>query len=121
LCFKNYDLTTTFDKNGNNISKILVAIDGSESSIDAADHAIDLTRKNNSQLIVVYVIDPYKYQYLLSSTIFAPTYGNEKYLKEKKQAEELMEKIKEKYVQITNDIQTKNLKICILEGKMSVA
>ena len=108
-------------KKGINISKILVAIDGSPPSMDAADYAIELARKNKSQLIVLYVIDAYKYPYLLSSTILAPTFGIEKYMEEKKEAEKLMEIIKEKYLQNTEDIEIKNLKTQIIEGKMPAA
>jgi nucleotide-binding universal stress UspA family protein len=109
------------DKKGINISKILVAIDGSPPSMDAADYAIELARKNKSQLIVLYIIDAYKYPYLLSSTILAPTFGIEKYMEEKKEAEKLMGIIKEKYLQNTEDIEIKNLKTQIIEGKMPVA
>ena len=82
---------------------------------------LNLARKNKSQLIVLYVIDAYKYPYLLSSTILAPTFGMEKFMEEKKDAEKLMEVMKEKYLQITEDMEIKNLKTEIIEGKMSVA
>ena len=84
------------------VSKILVAVDGSTPSIDAAEYAIEIASKNKSRLIVLYVIDFYKYPYLLSSTIFAPTFGMEKYMEEKKEAEKWMETIKEKYKQIVD-------------------
>jgi nucleotide-binding universal stress UspA family protein len=38
-------------------TKILVAIDGSEQSMKAADYAISLADKYNSKLIAVHVID----------------------------------------------------------------
>ena len=110
----------TANKN-ENISKILVAIDGSPSSMDAAEDAIEIARKNKSQLIVLYVIDFYKYPYLISSTILAPTFGMEKYMEEKKEAETWMEAIKEKCRQNNGDAGIKNLKTEIIEGTKPVA
>lgn len=103
-------------------SRVLVAIDGSTSSMHATDCAISIAMKNNSQLIVLYVIDFYKYPYLPSSIILAPTFGSEKYLEEKNKAEEQINKIKEKYKQKTkNNINYKELKTEIIEGAKSVA
>ncbi|MER5174360.1 MAG: universal stress protein [Candidatus Nitrosocosmicus sp.] len=102
-------------------SKILLAIDGSPPSIDAADYAIKIAKKNNSQLIVIHVIDVYKYPYLLSSIILSPTFGIQKYEEEKKEAEKWMEIIKEKYKQGNNETYIKNLKTEIIEDKISVA
>ena len=110
----------TANKN-ENISKILVAIDGSPLSMAAAEDAIEIARKNKSQLIVLYVIDFYKYPYMISSTILAPTFGMEKYMEEKKEAEKWMETIKEKYKQNTGDTGIKNLKTEIIEGTKPVA
>jgi hypothetical protein len=45
------------------ISKILVAVDGSEESMLAADCAIDMSKKNNAELIVLNVIHSQKYLY----------------------------------------------------------
>lgn len=103
-------------------SRVLVAIDGSTSSMHATDCAISIAMKNNSQLIALYVIDFYKYPYLPSSIILAPTFGSEKYLEEKNKAEEKMNKIKEKYKQkIKNNINYKELKTEIVEGAKSAA
>jgi nucleotide-binding universal stress UspA family protein len=38
------------------ISKIMVGIDGSEQSINAANHAIDIAKKHNAELIAVNVL-----------------------------------------------------------------
>jgi nucleotide-binding universal stress UspA family protein len=65
------------------LSKILVAIDGSTPSMHAADYAISIAIKYGSQLIALYVIDPYRYPYLPSSIILAPTFGSEKYMEER--------------------------------------
>jgi nucleotide-binding universal stress UspA family protein len=86
------------------------------------DCAIPIAMKNNSQLVILYVIDVYKYPYLPSSIILAPTFGSEKYLEERNEAEEQMNKIKEKYKQKTkNNIDSKELKTEIIEGAKSAA
>lgn len=43
------------------LSKILVAIDGSHVSFDAADYAIMLAKQHNSQLILLHVLHPVEY------------------------------------------------------------
>ena len=103
-------------------SRILVAIDGSASSIHATDCAISIAIKNDSQLIILYVIDFYKYTHLSSSIILAPTFGSEKYLEENNEAEEQMNKIKEKFkLKIKDNTKSKKLKTEIVEGAKSVA
>jgi nucleotide-binding universal stress UspA family protein len=103
-------------------SRVLVAIDGSISSMHIIDYAISIAMKNNSRLVILYVIDVYKYPYLPSSIILAPTFGSEKYLEERNEAEEQMNKIKEKYKQKTkNNIDSKELKTEIVEGAKSVS
>lgn len=106
----------------NHFSRILVAIDGSAPSIHAVDYAISIAVKSNSELLVLYVIDVYKYSHLSSSIILAPTFGSEKYLEEKNEAEKLMNKIKERFKSKLNDnTKSKELKIEIIEGIKSVA
>jgi len=103
-------------------SRVLVAIDGSTYSMHTIDYAISIAMKNSSQLVILYVIDVYKYPYLPSSIILAPTFGSEKYLEERNEAEEQMNKIKEKYKQKTkNNIDSKELKTEIVEGAKSAA
>lgn len=106
-------------------SKILLAIDGSKPSMDAAEDAIEIAKNNKSQLIVLHVIDLYKYHYLLSSTVLAPTFGSQRFDEDKKKAEEWIKTVKEKYVQsnaVNNgDADAKNLETEIIEGKTSVA
>ena len=106
-------------------SKILLAIDGSKPSMDAAEDAIEIAKNNNSLLIVIHVIDFYKYPYLLSSTVLAPTFGSQRFDEDKKKAEEWIKTVKEKYVQsnaVNNgDADTKNFKTEIIEGKTSVS
>ena len=79
-------------------SKILVAFDGSKSSLDAVERAIEIGRKYNSSLIILHVLDSYKYPYLLSSVILAPTFGSDKLEKEREKFNELMKSLKEKYL-----------------------
>jgi nucleotide-binding universal stress UspA family protein len=78
-------------------SKILVAFDGSNPSLDAVESAIEIGNRYNSSLIILHVLDGYKYPYLLSSVILAPTYGSDKLEKERQKFEELMNSLKEKY------------------------
>lgn len=106
----------------NHFSRVLVAIDGSTSSMHAIDYAISIAVKNDSQLIILYVIDFYKYTHLSSSIILAPTFGSEKYLEEKSEAEKLMNKIKENFkLKINDNTKSKKLKTEIVEGAKSVA
>ena len=43
------------------LSRILVAIDGSQASLDSADYAIMLAKQHNSQLILLHVLHPVEY------------------------------------------------------------
>jgi nucleotide-binding universal stress UspA family protein len=106
----------------NHYSRILVAIDGSTSSIHATDYAISIALKNSSQLFVLYVIDAYEYSRLSSSIVLAPTFGSEKYLEEKNEAEKLMNKIKERFrLKVKDNTKFKEPKTEIVEGVKSVA
>ena len=106
-------------------SKILLAIDGSKPSMDAAEDAIEIARNNKSHLIVIHVIDFYKYPYLLSSTVLAPTFGSQRFEEDKKKAEGWIKTVREKFIQsnaVNNgDTDTENFKSEIVEGKTSVA
>ena len=79
-------------------SKILVAFDGSKPSLDAVESAMEIGNKYNSSLIILHILDGYKYPYLLSSVVFAPTYGSDKLEKERQKFDELMNSLKEKYI-----------------------
>lgn len=69
-------------------SKILVAIDGSEASMDAADYAIQMAREYNSELIALHVI-------LSDLTIFGP--NPPRHINELKQeAQKYLDKLREK-------------------------
>ena len=80
-------------------SKILVAADGSEASMDAADYAIETARKYNSELVALHVI-------LSDVTLFGsvpPTHVN----KIKHEAQKYMDKIREKYYEDSNNNNNK--------------
>jgi nucleotide-binding universal stress UspA family protein len=72
----------------NKFSKILVAADGSEASMDAADYAIEIARKYNSELIALYVI-------LSDITIFGPNLPPH-IIEIRQQAKQHLDKIKQK-------------------------
>ena len=106
----------------NHYSRILVAIEGSTSAIHTTDYAISIALKNSSQLFVLYVIDAYEYSRLSSSIVLAPTFGSEKYLEEKNEAEKLMNKIKERFrLKVKDNTKFKEPKTEIVEGVKSVA
>jgi nucleotide-binding universal stress UspA family protein len=80
-------------------SKILVAADGSEASMDAADYAIETARKYNSELVALHVI-------LSDVTLFGsvpPTHVNEI----KHEAQKYLDKIREKYYEYSNNNNNK--------------
>ena len=115
-------LNDDINNKGKGFPKILLAIDGSNPSMDAAQDAIEIAKNNKSQLVILHVIDLYKYPYLLSSTILAPTFGSQKYAEEKKKAEEWMNTIRERFKQGNNsDVNVQNIKTEVVDGKISVA
>jgi len=97
-------------------SKILVAFDGSKPSLDAVESAMEIGNKYNSSLVILHILDGYKYPYLLSSVILAPTYGSEKLEKERQKFEELMNSLREKYNAGNRKILAPENDKVILEG-----
>jgi nucleotide-binding universal stress UspA family protein len=84
---------------------ILVAIDGSESSMKAVDYAIELAKKqDNSRITVLNILDMDTAKQISSSIITAPTYGLEEYELHKKAVLEWLDAIKRKCE--NEDIQT---------------
>lgn len=80
-------------------SKVLAAIDGSQSSIDAAAYAAAIARKNNAQLIVLHILfSPLGYNY--SSGKFGdetiPSSVKQIFGAAKNEAEQWLNKIKER-------------------------
>jgi nucleotide-binding universal stress UspA family protein len=75
-------------ENEKKFSKILVAVDGSQASMDAADQAIKIARKYNSELIALHVI--------LSDTTIFGTNPPQHIDEIKQQAQQYLDKIKQK-------------------------
>ena len=99
-------------------SKILVAIEASQPSVDAADYAIEMAKKNNnSQLIALTVLDTSTPRRLSSSFITAPTYGLKELEEERKRAQKWLESISNKVQEIEKNIR---YKAEIIEGSISV-
>ena len=102
-------------------SKILVAIDGSDHSMKAAEYAIDIARDNKAQLIALTVLDITKITYAASAFIASPMYGLDKLERTRKEAQEWLDKVgkmtSQKSNDNNNDIQFKSQ----IEESMSVA
>jgi nucleotide-binding universal stress UspA family protein len=96
-------------------SKILVAIDGSDQSMDAANYAIEMAKKekNDIQLIAIHVlVSQIGYAYASSDIYTLNTSSSIRELLEsiKKETEKWFDKIKEKaasYLEEKNEIQLK--------------
>jgi nucleotide-binding universal stress UspA family protein len=88
----------------NKFSRILVAIDGSTSSVKAADFAITIAEKVKNEesgkkageLIALTALDVSKPRSFLSSFIAAPTYGLKELEEERNQAKQWMYKLRQK-------------------------
>jgi nucleotide-binding universal stress UspA family protein len=90
----------------NTFFKILIAIDGSEKSMKAAEYAIDniaINQKTNVQLIVVTVIE-----LNLSTFLTAPTFGLEEHEGKRKQAKEWLSNIEKLIQQKDENIKFKS-------------
>ncbi|NAL78674.1 universal stress protein [Nitrososphaera sp. AFS] len=96
-------------------SKILVGIDGSEASIYASRYAIDIAKKYNSQLIALFVLHVHGVRSISSTFITAPTSRIELFEKEKKEAQELLDKVR-----IEAQREDVELRTEIVEGSASV-
>jgi nucleotide-binding universal stress UspA family protein len=93
-----------------NFSKILITVDGSEQSMDAADYAIVMAKKedNNTQLIALHVLFS-QTGYAYSTNMFGlvtPSSINELLEDAKYEAQQWFDKIKEKLYE-NRDIQLK--------------
>ena len=90
-----------------NFSKILVAIDGSEISMRAAVYAIDIVKKNKSQLIALTVLEISTPRRISSSFITAPTYGLKELEEKRKEAQQWLDKF-EKLAAKENNVKLKS-------------
>jgi nucleotide-binding universal stress UspA family protein len=90
-------------RSDNKISKILVAIDGSEHSMMAVDLALEMAKKESSspqkigsELTALTVLDVSRPRRFLSSFIAAPTYGLRELEEERNAAKHWMDAIRKK-------------------------
>jgi nucleotide-binding universal stress UspA family protein len=92
------DSNNSSTSSSNTAFKVLVAIDGSKQSMQAAEYAIDIAinQKTNVQMMAITVIELVKLN--LSTFIAAPTYGLEDLEEKRKQAKQWLSKT-EKLVQ----------------------
>ena len=79
---------------GLKIGKILAAIDGSETSVVAANYAISLAEKYKAQLIILNVLHLHTLRQMSSSFITAPTFGLEEAKNLKEEAKKWLEEIR---------------------------
>ena len=92
-----------------NFSKILVAIDGSENSMKAAVYAIDIAKKDNSQLIALTVLDISTPRRVSSSFITAPTYGLKELEEKRKEAQQSLDKVEKLAAKENNTANNNNI------------
>ena len=76
--------------------KILVAVDGSDTSILAANYAISLAEKYNVELIILNVLHLRTLRQISSSFITAPTFGLEQVKKIEEDAKRWVDDIRKK-------------------------
>jgi nucleotide-binding universal stress UspA family protein len=76
-----------------NTRRILVAVDGSNASINASSHAIDMAKKLDASLTVLYIVSPATYMDFGYANV-----GKKKEIEsiEKKQAQREVNKVKKK-------------------------
>jgi nucleotide-binding universal stress UspA family protein len=103
-------------------SKILVAIDGSDHSMKAAEYAIDIARDNKSQLIALTVLDIAKVGYAASSFITSPMYGLNELQRKRKQAQEWLEQVSKMTAQKSTTADNSSIQFTSqIEESMSIA
>ena len=97
------------------LTKILVGIDGSEASMAASRYAIDIAKRYNSLLIALFVLHMHGVRSVSSTFITAPTSRIELFEKEKREAQELLDKVR-----IEAQREDVELRTEIVEGSASV-
>ena len=103
----------------NKISKILVGVDGSESSFNAANYAIELSKKFNSEIILLSIV-PSKIHHGDSSGVFgmvSQSYMNDYKKEAEKWFNEIINNVKNEE---TFEIE-KKIKTDIINSPFSVA
>lgn len=85
------------------IRKILVAVDGSKPSLDASTYAIELAKKNYAELIVLSIVSP-----IPNSQFEYDNIGRMKEFEtiEKEEAEQYMDKVKQKATENKVSVKT---------------
>jgi nucleotide-binding universal stress UspA family protein len=86
------------------IRKILVAVDGSDPSFNASTYAIDLAKKNDAELILLYIVSPVPYSQFEYANI-----GRMKEIEtiEKEKAQqEVVDKVKQKATEKKVSVKT---------------
>lgn len=85
------------------IKKILVAVDGSDPSLDASTVAIDLAKSTSAELIVLFIISPPPY----SEYEYAIT-GRSKEIEtiEREKAQQVVDKVKQKATENKVSVET---------------
>src|ERR671911_852429 len=78
------------------ISKILAAMDGSETSVLAANYAMSLAEKYKAELIILNVLHLRTLKQMSSSFITAPTFGLEQVKKIEEDAKRWVDDIRKK-------------------------
>ena len=113
----NPSATTTSQKTI--ISKILVAIDGSDASMDAADYAISISKKYNAELYALHVIHPADVDLLPGP---AQTSAYSLVINTNKESEEYLDKVKLKANEYAITIKTEVIAaINVAEGIVDYA
>jgi nucleotide-binding universal stress UspA family protein len=101
-------------------SKILVAIDGSDHSMKAAEYAIDIAKDNKARLIALTVLHISKIGYA-TAFIASPIHGLEELERKRKESQEWLDKVSkmtsQKATSDNNSIQFASQ----IEQSMSVA
>ena len=98
------------------LSKILVAIDGSHASFDAADYAVMLAKQHNAQLFLLHVLHPAEYYSSLQFfEVHQPQDSREIIEQAKQEANKWFDTIRKK---IEEDREEKQIKI---EGHIIVS
>jgi nucleotide-binding universal stress UspA family protein len=85
------------------IRKILVAVDGSDPSLDASSYAIELAKNNNAELIVLFIVSS-----VPSSDFEYANVGRGKEIEavESKNAHQVVDKVKQKAIENQVRVET---------------